>query len=312
MNKLNLTGKKSKISLLTMSPVTTTSTYMVNDLQISSLDGVEFYDLPVVYTQKQMPVNEANIVKKEDIAPWTYLCQVDLPVIDAGVDLLIGMDASKLHKPWEVVNRQCEGPYATKTLLGWVVGGSSECCEKLDAQHTFSTVSRSSAVTIGGFIEKRCMHDVKCLNQQEKEKDSQDDKVPPQITEKSVKFENCHCSLKLPLKNIDPTNKTVAQQCLNGPKRKMEQNEKWKKQDEDKVSETFVKCKTKQLSEEKEWCAEAVAAKEPVMKNAEKRNVKCSDCDLFVRNVKVKKTKVKYKLEENVEIKHKVQQKCSN
>lgn len=233
MKKLKLVGRKTKINLLTMSPVTTTSTYILNDLEISSLDGAEFYDLPVVYTQRQMPVSTANVVTKEDIKQWTYMCQIDLPKIDAEVDLLIGMDASKFHEPWEVVNSQGEGPYATKTLLGWVVGGSNEnCCDKLQA-HSHSIVNRTSVLTLESLLEKQYEHDFKDFNKDEKEELSQDDKRFLQIMEESVKFENGHYSLRLPFKNpnVDlPNNRCVAQQRLSGLKRKMERNESFHKE----------------------------------------------------------------------------------
>lgn len=41
--------------------------------------------------------------------------------IDAGIDLLIGTNASKVLEPWEVVDSQGDGPYAVRTLLGWVI-----------------------------------------------------------------------------------------------------------------------------------------------------------------------------------------------
>lgn len=67
MRKLHLNGRKTKICLLTMSPKTTVSSYVVNNLEISSLDGNTFYELPDVYTQKQMPVNQTNMVNQEDL-----------------------------------------------------------------------------------------------------------------------------------------------------------------------------------------------------------------------------------------------------
>lgn len=229
MRKLNLTGKKSKISLLTMSPITTTTTYILNDMEISGLNGTEFYDLPVVYTQKQMPVITKNIITKEDIKQWTYLCHVDLPEIEAEVDLLIGTDASRFHEPWEVVNSEGEGPYATRTLLGWVISGSMESChDRMDNDSPFTTVNRTSVLTLESLLEKQYEHDFKDFNTNEKEELSLDDKRFLQIMEESVQFKNGQYSLQLPFKNPNlnlPNNLCVAQQRLNGLKKKMERNE---------------------------------------------------------------------------------------
>lgn len=40
-----------------------------------------------------------------------------------GIDLLIGMNATRLMEPWKVINSRGIGPYAVKTPLGWVVNG---------------------------------------------------------------------------------------------------------------------------------------------------------------------------------------------
>lgn len=73
-----------------------------------------------------MPVNTTYKIKKENLTNWSYLDQIDIPEIQAEVELLIGTNASKLLEPWEVVNSQGDGPFAIKTLLGWVVNGSCE------------------------------------------------------------------------------------------------------------------------------------------------------------------------------------------
>ncbi len=35
----------------------------------------------------------------------------------------MGINASNLMEPWEIINSQGGGPYAVKTLLGWLVNG---------------------------------------------------------------------------------------------------------------------------------------------------------------------------------------------
>lgn len=65
-------------------------------------------------------------IMKKDTKRMSYLNHIDLPEIDADVKLLIGTNTSKLHEPWDIVNGQGDGPFAIKTLLGWVVNGSRE------------------------------------------------------------------------------------------------------------------------------------------------------------------------------------------
>ncbi|XP_061761988.1 myosin-9-like [Nerophis ophidion] len=70
-----------------------------------------------------MPVSPHNIPKQQDLKHWPYLNNIKLPEIDSDIDLLIGTNASKVLEPWEVVNSQEDGPYAVRTLLGWVIYG---------------------------------------------------------------------------------------------------------------------------------------------------------------------------------------------
>lgn len=80
-------------------------------------------DLPELYTQGSMPVSKNNILIQEDLKDWPYLEGIKIPSINEEVELLIGINASNLMEPWEIINSPGGGPYAVKTLLGWVVNG---------------------------------------------------------------------------------------------------------------------------------------------------------------------------------------------
>lgn len=99
------------------------SSSILTGLEVSSLDNDIFYSLPEVFTQEKMPVSKDNIITEGDLKKWLYLKGVKIPQIPADVDLLIGANASKVMEPWEVKNSDGEGPYAVRTLLGWVVNG---------------------------------------------------------------------------------------------------------------------------------------------------------------------------------------------
>lgn len=199
MRRLNLNGRKTKISLLTMSPKSTVSSYVVNNLEISGLTGKEFYKLPEVYTQK-MPVGPANIIKKEDLAEWPYLDAVHTPHIQADVELLIGTNASKLLEPWEVVNSHGDGPYAIR--FGWVINGSIGSCQS--KCHT-ATVNRIDVKRLELLLEKQYRHDFNETTSEDKEEMSREDAKFMQIMEESVNFKDGHYSLKLPFKSKDVT-----------------------------------------------------------------------------------------------------------
>lgn len=97
--------------------------HVISGLEVSALYENNFITLPDVYTQTSMPVNKNNIPTQNEISRWSYLKGVSLPAINSDVGLLIGTNASKVLEPWEIINSCNEGPYAVRTLLGWVVNG---------------------------------------------------------------------------------------------------------------------------------------------------------------------------------------------
>ncbi len=97
--------------------------YIVSGLEVSSMEENYFIPLPEIYTQQSMPVDTSNIPTKEEMSKWPYLNKVQILRIPAKVELLIGSNTTKAIEPWEVINSQGDGPYAVKTLLGWVVNG---------------------------------------------------------------------------------------------------------------------------------------------------------------------------------------------
>lgn len=122
MQKLDLKGKKTKISLQTMSAKETLSTYLIHDVSVSNVNDAVFFEIPVVYTKKTIPISKDN-VSKEDIDQRSYLNHVDIPEVESNVELLIGLNAPNLHEPLKVVSGQNGGPFAMKTRLGWVING---------------------------------------------------------------------------------------------------------------------------------------------------------------------------------------------
>ncbi|CAM4608863.1 unnamed protein product [Leuciscus chuanchicus] len=123
MRKLNLSGVKTSILLRTLGQERSVDTFLLSGLEVSGLNEENFLDLPEVYTQKTMPVSRNNILTQQDLEGWKYLKGITVPSLEAEVELLIGTNAPKLMEPWEIINSQGKGPYAVRTLLGWVVNG---------------------------------------------------------------------------------------------------------------------------------------------------------------------------------------------
>ena len=112
---------------------------------MGNLDGTVYIDLSKVYTQCKIPVSKENQLTQHDLERWPYLNGIELHSINANIEILIGMNVPKAMQPWQVVNSQGNGPYAVKTLLGWVVNGPLNSCSATEETGSTSvTVNRIS------------------------------------------------------------------------------------------------------------------------------------------------------------------------
>ena len=191
-------------------------TYVVSGLEISRLDGDSFTQLT------------DNIPSKQDLARWPYLQKVNIPEIDANIELLIGTNASKIMEPWEIINSQGEGPYAVKTLVGWVVNGPLRGSKSsIDNDCQSATVNRISIANLETLLVNQYNHDFNEKASEEKREHSIEDKRFLEIASKSVSLVDGHYTLNLPFRKDDvliPNNRHIAMQRLQSLKRKFKRN----------------------------------------------------------------------------------------
>ncbi len=229
MSQLNMKGKITNIMLKTMSHEKSMPTYVITGLEISGLDKNNFIQLPDVFTQKEMPVTRENIPTKKDFTRWPYLQNVDIPEIDGNIELLIGTNASKIIEPWEIINSQGEGPYAVKTLVGWVINGplrGGDSSESNDCQS--ATTNRISVKKLKKLLISQYNHDFNEKASDEKLEMSFEDKRFLKIVNESISLSDGHYTLNLPCRKDDvimPNNRHVAMQRLLSLKRKFKRNE---------------------------------------------------------------------------------------
>lgn len=105
-----------------------------------------------MFAQREMPISADNIISEEELSNWPYLNHIKLPHIHAGVDILFGTNASKLMEHWEVVNCQGAGPYAIKSLLGWVINGSAKGYRDYDNGYPSAHVNRTTVDKIEALL----------------------------------------------------------------------------------------------------------------------------------------------------------------
>ncbi|XP_052470971.1 uncharacterized protein LOC128027405 [Carassius gibelio] len=229
MFRLNLKGRKAHILLRTMNQEKTVPTHVVSEVEVSALDSNNFLPLPDLFTQKEMPVTTNSIPKQKDLAQWKYLSRVKLPSINSKVELLIGTNAPKCLEPWEVVNSQNGGPYAVRTLLGWVVNGP---LRSADGSAESVTVNRISVASLEQLLISQYNQDFSEVVSEEKTEMSVEDRRFLEIANEAV-LQDGHYYLKLPFRKTDismPNNRQVAEQRLQTLKRKMKKDEQYKQE----------------------------------------------------------------------------------
>ena len=121
--ELGLSGRPMSLTLTTMEREESRSTPQVVSLQVMDIEEENAVELPCVFTRPKLPVAVENGAQQEDVDRWPHLAGIRITKIDANVGLLIGSDAPEVLQPKEVRESCHNGPYATRTIFGWVVNG---------------------------------------------------------------------------------------------------------------------------------------------------------------------------------------------
>ncbi len=212
-NKLNLSGRRTRILLWTMGQERVVNSYVVTGLEVAGLDGEIFCDLPNTYTQERMPVHRGNIPHQGDLRRWPYLKEVHLPYIDSEVELLIGTNVPRALEPLQVIRSEDNGPYAIKTILGWTVNGplGGDGGDKPDVV----TVNRISVLNMDELWQRQFRTDFPECSHDEQPALSREDARFMKLAADSAKLVNGHYQVALPLRDNQlkmPNNRKVAEQ----------------------------------------------------------------------------------------------------
>ena len=122
-NQLNVSGSSTNLPLTTIQGENTPVQCSLVSLVVSDLNDMNHVDLPMVYSRPSLPISPDAIGKEEDIHRWPHLKGLSLPEIDAEIGLLLGSDVPEALQPIEVRPSENGGPFATKTVFGWVLNG---------------------------------------------------------------------------------------------------------------------------------------------------------------------------------------------
>ncbi|XP_074655762.1 uncharacterized protein LOC141909272 [Tubulanus polymorphus] len=224
--KLAGSGKKVDLNLDTVTSTRRLNSQLLNNLEVTQLDGGDIVTLPVIYSMEKLPVTRHRIPTEEDIRKWPHLIDVKIPTVDADIGLLIGGNIADAYTPFEFRSGPPGSPHATRTRLGWIPWNLT--------RHEGDMVNKiSSAVNR---LEKMVQESInldfpeRCID--ERQNWSIEDRKFMKIMEEGVTMEKGHYQLPLPWRNKNiqlPNNFEQARRQLGSLKSKLLKNDKLRK-----------------------------------------------------------------------------------
>ena len=169
-----------------------------------------------------LPIRPECIGKQDDVNRWPYLNDITIPHIDAEIGLLIGSDVPQILQPEEMRPSQNGGPFATRTVLGWVLNGP--LCRNEVQTPTKNFVQADNR--LNQLFESFCNMELNDVNYEPVGISmSQNDKRALEIMESTVKMVNGHYEIGLPWRNNPPhlqNNRQQASQRLRSLKKRLQ------------------------------------------------------------------------------------------
>ncbi|XP_056022166.1 uncharacterized protein LOC125649571 [Ostrea edulis] len=215
---LNVEGKRTKLNLVTMGQEKVHDSYVICGLEVIDLNGDNTIELPPVFTQSTLPVSKKDVIFLEDVKRWSHLHGVELNVIDCDIGLLIGVNVPKALEPWEIIPSASNGPFAVKTLLGWVINGPLEVIMNNDNYSTSVSVNRIDVRKLEEQICDQFNYDFSERIIDDVHEPSKNDRKFLERVSNSIRYENGHHTIGLSFKyhNVSlPNNRKQAVQRLS-------------------------------------------------------------------------------------------------
>ncbi|KAL2099387.1 hypothetical protein ACEWY4_005867 [Coilia grayii] len=227
--QLNVQGRRTELMLSTINSKSKVESYVLTDLEVSSLEDNNFIALSKVFTQKSIPVSRENIPLQTEIDKWLYLSEVRLPQIDAGVELLIGTKEYTILEPWKVIPSKDNGPYAVKTALGWILNGPLRGTDTAadDCAQPLAAVNRIAIDNVDHMLIQQYNHDFPERHCDERSEMSQEDHKFMESVSSSACLMDGHYYISLPMKKLCvqmPNNRSSVLQRAVNLKNKLKKN----------------------------------------------------------------------------------------
>jgi hypothetical protein len=272
VDQLSASMRATSITVETISGSVTENSYAVDGLLVKpmhkfgSIYGDSTIELPTSYTKETLKCHGDEVPTPDKIHDWLHLQHISdrLTDYDPGLSLglIIGANCPKILEPQEVIPSVNDGPYASRSILGWRIIGpisgkaGSIACHRIGTRipivdaTTNMYSGRNLALdtdvkenSLTNALEKMYRHDFPEVNS-EKMCLSNEDRQFMSLMEQEVQKRDGHYQLPLPIREVNkqlPDNKVQALQRLNSVKRKMAKDPAYKKEYCDFMETLLVK-----------------------------------------------------------------------
>ena len=211
------------LSLTTLETTNALTECSIVNLEILDLNEEHTVELPKVFSRPSLPISRENIANQHDVDRWPHMKGIKIPSIDAEVGLLIGSDVPEVLQPREVRGGTDGGPFATRTIFGWVMNGPLG--RKGNQTPTANFIQGDAQLSQQ--FQQFCNREFSDSIYETKTSMSQNDQRALKIMKDTVKMTNGHYEMALPWRNYPPclqNNKSLAQHRLGPLKKRLEKD----------------------------------------------------------------------------------------
>ena len=126
LHVLGIRPQETTINVTTMQSTNAEiKTKVINNLQVTDLDGNYSIVIPVVFTKpdKDWPFTADDLPTTDDTTNFEHLQDVPFKFAGQEIGLLIGMNVPAIIRPTKVVYGHPDDPFASLHPLGWAING---------------------------------------------------------------------------------------------------------------------------------------------------------------------------------------------
>ncbi|XP_033106177.1 uncharacterized protein LOC117108309 [Anneissia japonica] len=235
--RLKTKSKPTKLVLKTLNLEHILQTdVVIDELQIASMEGDSFIDLPPVYVKDSIPVTMKDAPTQEEIRKWSHLKHIRLPSLKGNaiphVTMMIGINVPAASTPLEVIRRKLGEPYAIRTHLGWLVYGlSGKLSNQPEVNVNFCRIDNSTLSNGNDLLEQQLksyfnMEFVERLSSGQRLPSVEDKKFMQIMDESVIKIDRRY-QLALPLRSRNvqlPNNRMQAELYASRLREKLKKN----------------------------------------------------------------------------------------